>query len=334
MFKVGERVTEANVKHLKQGDILQIISPQFGIEYSIFDSHVGIAWMNSQAEYYATVEETKECDVCAHSLQDMGIIPNKYNGRQTYWEGNINKAPMPQCDNPTKEAILESIAHHKDNLEKLKVATDFNNMLWCHKFMLGQVLVAYGNDGCALCRMFVRSGSDGCPKCPLAIAGFKCDTPESSWTKLRNAETKQQAIEAEEGMIKVLRSLIKEEIPMSQYNKLKSEIEQVTGWDKKADDILDKMGSSFRLTDSSILTSAYIEIPTTKCGNIFIFNAGKAEIQRFHYSSQCEKLEAFKQALMYLLNCSDIKKDLVGQEIDAEIEGKVYKVKVLGGKDV
>jgi len=49
----------------------------------------------------------------------------------------------------------------------------------------------------------------------------------------------------------------------------------------------------------------------------------------FGYSGQCDKMTAFKKALLYLLDHSDIKQDLVGQEVKAEIEGKIYKVKVI-----
>ncbi len=122
--------------------------------------------------------------------------------------------------------------------------------------------------------------------------------------------------------------LIKMENAMSKYDELKSRIEGVEGWDKEADDILQEMGKEFTL-ENGISKSAYIEIPTSQIGNIMIFDATKKEIKRFYFSSQCEKLSAFKKALMWLLDHSDIKKTIVGTEVKADIEGKTYKVRIL-----
>lgn len=49
----------------------------------------------------------------------------------------------------------------------------------------------------------------------------------------------------------------------------------------------------------------------------------------FPFSSQCQKLQAFKDALLWLLDHSDIKKDLVGETKQIEIDGTVYKAKIL-----
>ena len=115
---------------------------------------------------------------------------------------------------------------------------------------------------------------------------------------------------------------------MSKYDELKSRIENVEGWDKDADDIMQEMGKEFTL-ENGISKSAYIEIPTSQIGNIMIFDVTKKEIKRFYFSSQCEKLSAFKKALMWLLDHSDIKKTIVGTEVKADIEGKTYKVRIL-----
>lgn len=117
---------------------------------------------------------------------------------------------------------------------------------------------------------------------------------------------------------------------MNKYDELESRIEALQdGWTKEADDILNEVDKN-----------KAIRIATTNnCGCINIFNSAPVgsslkfpadtALVKFHYSYQCEKLGAFRQALLWLLNHSAIKKDLVGQEVKAEIEGKVYKVRVL-----
>ena len=119
--------------------------------------------------------------------------------------------------------------------------------------------------------------------------------------------------------------------PMSKYQDLKERIEAVTGWDKAANDIINE------LTNAGCITS-YIKIWQNKnCadGGISI-EQGLARLgidnpsKCFTYDAQCEKLEAFKKALTWLLDHSDIKKDIVGttQKVKWE-DGKTYKVEVI-----
>ncbi len=124
---------------------------------------------------------------------------------------------------------------------------------------------------------------------------------------------------------------------MSKYDELKERIDNVTAWDKEADDILQeisnelpeeiegKYAKELALSIKLSSNSEYMVFTARNCG---IF--GKDVSPLFNFKTQCEKLLAFKQALHWLLDHSDIKKDLVGQEVKAEIEGKIYKVKVMG----
>jgi hypothetical protein len=116
-------------------------------------------------------------------------------------------------------------------------------------------------------------------------------------------------------------TLIKRSV-MSNYDSIKSQIEAVTGSSsiKEVDDLIEGIRKNGGLLLE--IASAYGEIRLS--GD----SVGKAT-KRFSFTSQCSKLSALKQALMWLLDNSDIKKDLIGQEIKSEIDGKIYKVKVL-----
>jgi len=117
------------------------------------------------------------------------------------------------------------------------------------------------------------------------------------------------------------------ESKMSKYQELKSRIEALdNGWDKEADDMLEEIGTRFPGG-----LNPYFKIGTTRGrGKIFITDMSNKEHTEFCYTNQCEKNQVFKNALLWLLDHSDIKKDLVGTEQKVEIEGKVYKAKILG----
>ncbi len=118
---------------------------------------------------------------------------------------------------------------------------------------------------------------------------------------------------------------------MSKHAELADRISNVVGWTKEADDIIQEINQG-----KEALT---IEIKENfdKTNNCFIkvwwikvsLEQGSGLSPDFEYKSQYQKNDAFKEALMWLLDHSDIKKDLVGQEVKADIEGKVYKVKVM-----
>lgn len=118
---------------------------------------------------------------------------------------------------------------------------------------------------------------------------------------------------------------------VSKYDNLKSRITALNnGWDKEADDIIQEIYTSNKRHYHIVIgidNDAHIHIVDGDFSKI-----GKSVCEPLSYDSQCTKLSAFKQALLWLLDHSDIKKDLVGQKVRAEIEGKIYKVIVLEEK--
>lgn len=118
---------------------------------------------------------------------------------------------------------------------------------------------------------------------------------------------------------------------MSKYDELKARIEKVTAWDKEADDIIRELnmkGKYYLTIMNCDDQTGHVAIYERDSGDYAPFGGGEETKFVFHID-QCSKLEAFKKALMWLLENSSIKKTIVGQEVKAEIEGKVYKVKVI-----
>jgi hypothetical protein len=100
--------------------------------------------------------------------------------------------------------------------------------------------------------------------------------------------------------------------PMSKYDELKQRIEAVKGWDKEADDILATIFSNFQAT------FYFLVIPAWKVSNedaIRIYDVDEEEVISFYFTNQSSKFAAFKKALLWLLDHSDIKKDDKSEEI-------------------
>lgn len=118
---------------------------------------------------------------------------------------------------------------------------------------------------------------------------------------------------------------------MSKYDELKERIGNVIAWDKDADDareeICRKSCYGIRLHNYPGQNGGFC-IFDTMISNIRA-DSNRCAVMRFEFNSQCGKLTAFKQALTWLLDHSDIKKDLCGTEQKVEIEGKVYKARIL-----
>ena len=106
--------------------------------------------------------------------------------------------------------------------------------------------------------------------------------------------------------------LIKEE-PMS----LRSRIEALNnGWDKKADDILQEIYGERGFWMEFIIRM--------DSGEGFIHCKWASEEAEFSYTSQCKKNQAFKDALLWLLDESGLEKqpkkdDFVKVEVDKEM---------------
>jgi hypothetical protein len=121
--------------------------------------------------------------------------------------------------------------------------------------------------------------------------------------------------------------LIKE-ASMSKYDELKQRIEDLNdGWNKEADDVLQEILPFI----NSKIVSIFIPMPsnTPFCQISFRDLKNLPISPEFKYVTQCEKMTAFKQALLWLLDHSEIKKDIVGTEQKVEIEGKVYRAKII-----
>ncbi len=121
---------------------------------------------------------------------------------------------------------------------------------------------------------------------------------------------------------------------MSKHDDLKDRIEGVIAWDKRADEILQEILPYIETDVSGDMPYLYLEIPirdthTTANQEIKVrshYNKNR-ELRSFSYNSQCEKLQAFKDALMWLLDHSDIKKvDTCKQEKIDKIQKQIDKL--------
>jgi len=116
---------------------------------------------------------------------------------------------------------------------------------------------------------------------------------------------------------------------MNKYEELKQRIEAVEGWGKEADDILEEINNPCTIT---IRCGDNKHIGQDGVTRHFISVAGSSDY--FYYTSQCEKLQAFKDALMWLLDHSSIKKDEKRDKIKAleeqveDIQRQVEELKV------
>jgi len=103
--------------------------------------------------------------------------------------------------------------------------------------------------------------------------------------------------------------ILVEESKMSKYQELKERIKNVQGWGKEADDIISEM----RMKDafSIDVKMCWNEYKNSNEGYMEAYLSGEDAnpFKEFHFKTQCEKLEAFKLALLWLLDHSDIKKD-------------------------
>lgn len=272
-------------------------------------------------------------------------------------------------DKETTQALKDSIAHHEDNLHKLRTAK--GEFKW-------REMKIYTED-CALCKLFKACHTD--LVCPLKNYEQRgCNDEGSTWYKIYNSKTRPEAIKAEENMVRVLKEvlgeeefevgdtvttevkdcyltnvigkivaimhglsfpyrvkiltgknkgyegvydkeslkLVKEDImykKLTQYDDLAQRIGNVKAWDKEADNITTEL---YKTTKH--LGYLQISIPLDYAQTAFHIikweGSNWKEIATFAFRGQCEKLEAFKKALMWLLDHSDIKK----------VEERTYKV--------
>jgi len=101
------------------------------------------------------------------------------------------------------------------------------------------------------------------------------------------------------------------------------------GWDKEADYILQEIGGEYFICISCKNNEGVIaiEIQNSKRNRIKTIETNGSS--RSSADDSCEKMVLFKQALLWLLEESGKDAPQKGDTLKTEIEGKVYKVKVL-----
>ena len=121
------------------------------------------------------------------------------------------------------------------------------------------------------------------------------------------------------------------------YDEIKGKIEAIDENTslKGVDDILEILynGTNLRLWIESYGHSGCIVIVSHGTSLSSIAKSGERGKTiyktHFYFSNQCDKLEGLKEAMQWLLENSDIKKDIVGTKRKIEIEGKVYEAEII-----
>ena len=247
---------------------------------------------------------------------------------------------MNKYNPETLTAVKESIAHHEDNLHnwskivdsktKSEAITAEENMVKVLKGLLPKEEFEIGDRvkilNSSLCSCTIDIGEI------YDIKGEKIYTKEDKCFWIHGFEHNCCPHLASE--------LQKMEGSMSQYESIKAEINALNGNStlKEVDDILQKITNKDK--DSieikinnfhSDSDGALIDVYSANANN----RGSDSCFKEFHYKSQCDKIEALKDALLWFLKYSDIKKDLVGQEVTigtetliATIGDKKYKIAI------
>jgi len=98
------------------------------------------------------------------------------------------------------------------------------------------------------------------------------------------------------------------------------------GWDKKADDILDEICGE-KPIDIKIERDAGGK---TGFGAITMYRRTWGGYERtFSFHSQCEKMRAFKDVLLHLLDESGLESAKEGDKAEVEVEGQKWEAKLI-----
>ena len=132
---------------------------------------------------------------------------------------------------------------------------------------------------------------------------------------------------------------------MSRYEELKGRIEDVEGWGKEADDILEEIyketsSKTYFIGKDSVCCWNIAIPPYNRRGRIEIiarddgYDYNRKPIKEFSYENQCGKNEAFKEALRWLLDNSEIgkKHEELQDDRQEQIEGIEENIKDLQKK--
>ena len=128
----------------------------------------------------------------------------------------------------TKKALValkKSAKHWASNVETLKKWNKKGYKIFDTKFHLWVIAsksrrdsdnvdkeaeeVSFGDESCALCRVFYKNCS--CGKCILFLVGQDCNNPSSLWQFCRLAKGNNNIIKAAENMSAFLEKLVSEE---------------------------------------------------------------------------------------------------------------------------
>ena len=239
---------------------------------------------------------------------------------------------VSKWDEATAKALKASIAHHEENYWILaNYVGEFTQAMGNH-FMVGKKTASFHAKDCALCKMFM---DNDCIDCPLKKEQSKCEEG-SHWYKISASKTRAEAIEAEANMIKVLKEVLGEETvkekTINLYEMLKARIKDLKEWGKEADDIADIIYNSVhKRGNKEDIGGYFISVPicATHGGISVINHNGREEYFNGQYRSQSEKLSALKDALLWLLDHSNIPKIEIGSEVVTHLDNRPYKVRVL-----
>ncbi len=119
----------------------------------------------------------------------------------------------------------------------------------------------------------------------------------------------------------------------SMHEDLKQRIEALDdGWNKEADDLIREIQNHIdnglgRTIEINIWSNSYKN--RVKNGEIEVRIQVSQKRGVFKFDTQCEKMQAFKDALLWLLDHSDISKSLEGTTQKVKIDGKVYEAEII-----
>lgn len=103
------------------------------------------------------------------------------------------------------EAVRRSVVHWEENVDGLKNDGEFENDLYRFQWNVGYREYMYNSDSCSLCCKYI----DDCVDCPLCKSGNYCECEDSLWERCKDAETKEDALDAAKNMLVALKKILK-----------------------------------------------------------------------------------------------------------------------------
>lgn len=113
-----------------------------------------------------------------------------------------------KLDNKAKNALKQSIAHHKEMSEWVK--TKNPNSRPSSKRMMEEINQNWGGEYCALCKEYFEERR--CVKCLLYQTGQYCENEGSYWDRLFFSETWGEWLEWDAKLIDHMKKILKGEI--------------------------------------------------------------------------------------------------------------------------